>query len=260
MVARHDVLRSYVKEVDGQPRQEILPSLRIALPVIDLTHLPDEQAETEAKRLFSEDARQLYDLANAPLMRATLVKLAEDNHVFILNFHHIIADGSSLAIFYKELAAFYDAARDSKTVSLPRLPVQYADYAAWQQEWLKSSSFDTQLSYWKRQLASLPEPCALPTDFDRPMLPTYRGARLAMQLSERADWVAEKLEPPAKRHDVHDSLRYVQYFAVTDQRSGRHRHRFDDRRTQSTRDRWFDRIFHQCPAIALPIFPAIQVS
>ena len=76
MVARHEVLRSYVKEVDGQPRQEILPSLRIALPVIDLTHLPDEQAETEAKRLFSADARQLYDLANVPLMRATLVKLS----------------------------------------------------------------------------------------------------------------------------------------------------------------------------------------
>ena len=121
MVARHEVLRSCVKEVDGQPRQEILPSLRIALPVIDLTHLPDEQAETEAKRLFSADARQLYDLANAPLLRATLVKLAEDNHVFILNFHHIIADGSSLAIFYKEFATHYDAARDNEAAPLPRL-------------------------------------------------------------------------------------------------------------------------------------------
>jgi amino acid adenylation domain-containing protein len=184
MIARHEVLRSYVKEVDGQPRQEILPSLRIALPSIDLTRLPDEQAETEARRLFSADARQLYDLANAPLMRATLVKLAVDNHVFILNFHHIIADGSSLAIFYKELTALYDAARDNKAAPLARLAVQYADYAAWQQEWLKSSSFDTQLGYWKRQLTSLPEPCALPTDFDRPMRPTYRGARLAVELSE----------------------------------------------------------------------------
>ncbi len=183
MIARHEVLRSWVKEVDGQPRQEILPSWRIALPVIDLTHLPDEQAATEARRLSSVDARQLYDLASAPLMRATLVKLAVDNHVFILNFHHIIADGSSLAIFYKELAALYDAQRDRQTVTLPSLPVQYADYAAWQQDWLKSSSFDAQLDYWNRQLASLPEPCALPADFDRPMLPSYRGARLARQLS-----------------------------------------------------------------------------
>ena len=77
--------------------------------MIDLTHLPDEQAETRQDGFPAADARQLYDLANAPLMRAKLVKLAEDDHVFILNFHHIIADGSSLAIFYKELAALYEA-------------------------------------------------------------------------------------------------------------------------------------------------------
>ena len=117
-------------------------------------------------------------------MRATLVKLAQGNQVLILNFHHIVADGSSLAIFYKELAVLYEALRDNKTVSLPGLPIQYADYAAWQHEWLKSSSFKTQLGYWKRQLASLPEPCTLPADFDRPMLPTYCGARLSMQLTE----------------------------------------------------------------------------
>jgi len=184
MVERHEVLRCYVKEVDGQPRQEILPSLRIALPVIDLTELPDGQAETGAKRLSSTDARQLHDLTNAPLMRVTLLKLAVDDHLFVLNFHHIIADGSSLAIFYKELAALYEALRDNKAVSLPRLPVQYADYAAWQHEWLKSSSFDTQVAYWKRQFVGLPEPCALPTDFDRPTVQTYRGGRLAVKLSE----------------------------------------------------------------------------
>jgi amino acid adenylation domain-containing protein len=184
MVERHEVLRSYVKEVDGQPRQEILPSLRIALPVIDLTQLPGVQAETEAKRLSSSDARQLYDLAYPPLLRTTLVKLAVDHHVFVLNFHHIIADGSSLAIFYRELAVLYEALRDNKTVSLRALPVQYADYAAWQHEGLKSSSFDTQVGYWKRQLAGLPEPCALPTDFDRSTVQTYRGARLTKALSE----------------------------------------------------------------------------
>ncbi len=184
MIARHEVLRSQVREVDGQPRQEILPSLQISLPVIDLAHLPGEAAKSEARRLCSADARQLYDLANAPLMRAKLVRLAVDDHVVILNFHHIIADGSSLAIFYKELAVLYGAQRDSKTAALPSLPVQYADYAAWQHDYLKSSSFDRQLDYWKRQLAGLPESCGLPIDFDRPMLPSYRGARLAMRLSD----------------------------------------------------------------------------
>ncbi len=199
LIARHEVFRSCIKEVDGQPRQEILPGLRIALPLIDLTHVSDEQAEIEANRLFSNDARQLYDLANAPLMRATLVKLAVDNHVFILNFHHIIADGSSLAIFYKELAALYEALRDNKTVSFPRLPVQYADFAAWQHEWLKSSSFNTQVDYWKRRLVGLPEPFALPTDFDRPLLSTYRGARLSVQLSEE---LTERLKSLSRQQSV----------------------------------------------------------
>ena len=183
MLARHEVLRSYVKEVDGQPRQEILPSLRMELRVIDLTHLPEEHAETEARRLFAADSCQLYDLATAPLLRSTLVKVANDEYVLILNFHHIIADGSSLAIFYKEFAALYGAARDSNTASLPSLPVQYADYAAWQHEWLNSPAFATQLNYWQRQLANLPEPVALPTDFDRPFVQSYHGARLTRQLS-----------------------------------------------------------------------------
>ena len=188
MIGRHEVLRSCVKELDGEPRQEISPTLRIALPVIDLTHLPQVQAETEAKRLCSMEPCQLYDLANAPLMRATLVKLANDEYVIILNFHHIIADGSSLAIFYKELAVLYESVRDNKTVSLPGLPIQYADYVAWQHEWLKSSSFKTQLDYWKRQLVGLPEPCALLTDFDRPAMQTYRGAKLVLGLPEELTW------------------------------------------------------------------------
>jgi amino acid adenylation domain-containing protein len=184
MIARHEVLRSHVREVDGQPRQEILPSLRIALPVIDLTRLPDERADIEAKRLSAVDARHLHDLAIAPLMRAKLVKLADDDHVLILNFHHIIADGSSLVIFYKEFAALYESRRDGTTISLPSLPIQYADYAAWQQEWLKSASFDAHLDYWKRQLTGLPEPCGLPTDFDRHPSQSDRGARAALELSD----------------------------------------------------------------------------
>ena len=139
--------------------------------------IPDVQAETEAKRLALSDARQPYDLANAPLMRATLVKLAEDHHVFILNFHHIVADGSSLPIFTKNSLCFMRRA-GQQNGSLPRLPVQYADYAAWQHEWLKSSAFDKQIGYWKKQLDSLPEPCELPTDYDRLTIPTYNGARL----------------------------------------------------------------------------------
>ncbi|HWH77411.1 MAG TPA: condensation domain-containing protein, partial [Candidatus Binatus sp.] len=147
MIARHEVLRSYVTEVDGQPRQSILPSVRIEISMTDLTQLPHETAIAEAKRIASADAGQLHDLSIAPLMRATLLKEAEDEYVIILNFHHIIADGSSLTIFYRELADIYDAARENKAAPLARLVVQYADYAAWQQDWLKSSSFESQIGY-----------------------------------------------------------------------------------------------------------------
>ena len=128
--------------------------------------------------LANADARRLYDLANAPLLRATLVTLADDEYVLILNFHHIIADGSSLAIFYRELAALYDAARDGKKCHLPSLRFSTRTSLLGSTSGSSRDAFDIQLAYWKRQLANLPTPVELPTDFDRPaLLSTYRGAR-----------------------------------------------------------------------------------
>ena len=184
VISRHEVLRSCIREIDGQPSQPVEPGLRIDLPIIDLTHLPVEQAEGEARRLSEADAHRLYDLGKPPLLRAALLKLTSDEHVLLLNFHHIVADGSSLTIFYRELGRFYDAAREAKKLSLLALPVQYADFAAWQQEWLSSDGFRLQLAYWKRQLAELPAPVELPTDFARPTYVSRPGARLTRQLSE----------------------------------------------------------------------------
>ena len=184
VISRHEVLRSCIREIDGQPSQAVEPGLRIDLPVIDLTHLPVEQSEGEARRLSEADAQRLYDLRKPPLLRAALLKLTSDEHVLLLNFHHIVADGSSLTIFYRELGRFYDAARVAKKLSLPSLPVHYADFAAWQQEWLSSDGFRVQLAYWKRQLAALPPPVELPTDFARPTYVSRPGARLTRQLSE----------------------------------------------------------------------------
>jgi amino acid adenylation domain-containing protein len=184
LIARHEVFRSAIFERSGEPHQEIVPTLQFDLPVLDLSRLPDVQAETEAKRLASEDAHQLHVLDKPPLMRAKLVKLADTDHVFILNFHHSIADGSSLAIFYRELSSLYSSALEKKEASLPQLPVQYADYAVWQHKWLDSDASNTQLAYWKRQLAGLPVQVEIPTDFDRPAIPAYRGARLTKALSE----------------------------------------------------------------------------
>src|SRR4030095_232795 len=148
------VLRTRIIEFDGQPFQEIVPNVAIELPVTDLSHLPEDQATAEAERVATEDARQPYDLAEAPLMRAKLLRLGEQEYVLILNFHHIVCDGSSLIIFYQELATLYEAFLDGKVSTLPVLPVQYADYAVWQYERLQGEVLKSQLAYWKRQLGT----------------------------------------------------------------------------------------------------------
>jgi hypothetical protein len=184
LIARHEVFRSAIVERNAEPCLEIISTPEFALSVVDLSHLPAALAEAEVKRMAAEDARRRHDLNNPPLFRAQLVKLSENQHFLILNFHHIIADGSSLKIFYRELAALYEAACANKLPTLPKLPVQYADYAAWQHEWLSSDAFIIQLDYWKRRLAGLPPPIEIPTDFDRSAMQSNRGARAVRRLSE----------------------------------------------------------------------------
>jgi amino acid adenylation domain-containing protein len=184
IVNRYEILRTRIVEIDGQPLQEILPNGTIQLSVLDLSHLPQGQAEAEGERLSAEAACQPHNLAEAPLMRAELLRLYEDNHFLILNFHHIVCDGSSLIIFYQELATLYQAFLEGKDSNLPSLPVQYADYAVWHYETLQGEVLESQLAYWKRQLGSGLTTLNLPTDYERPVVQTYRGARLAKILSE----------------------------------------------------------------------------
>src|SRR5207249_2703715 len=184
IVNRHEVLRTRVVEIDGQPLQQIISPLTATLPVIDLGCLPVDQAGAEVQRLLADDAHQPYNLQEAPLMRAKLVRLSNDEHVLILNFHHVVCDGSSLTIFYQVLAALYEAFLDGEVCSLPSLPVHYADYAVWQHERLQGEVLESQLAYWKRQLGTGLTTLNLPTDYERPVVQTYRGARLTRTLSE----------------------------------------------------------------------------
>ena len=187
VTARHEALRTAIEEVAGEPCQKIAAALSIALPIIDLSGLPTDAAEAEWRRLAAIDASAPYDLTHAPLWRAQLVKLAAQDHVLILNFHHIIADGSSLAIFYRELASSYAAYRGnvSRAYDAP-LPLQYADYAGWQRQWLNSPACAAELDYWQRNLAGLSAPVSIPTDFARPAARSYRGAKMTQALAWRA--------------------------------------------------------------------------
>ena len=201
IVNRHEVLRTRIIEIDGEPFQEIVSPLTFMLPVIDLSHLLKEQAaaEAEVQALSIDDARQLYALGDAPLMRAKLLRLGEQEYILILNFHHIVCDGSSLIIFYQELAMLYEAFLDGKVCTLPSLPVQYSDYAVWQQEKLQAQVLESQLAYWRRQLGTGLTPLSLATDHERPVVQTYRGARLAKALSEE---VTRALKELSRREGV----------------------------------------------------------
>jgi amino acid adenylation domain-containing protein len=181
IVQRHESLRSAVIAVNGQPAQHISARVALNLPVVDLTSIPADKLDAEVARRVSADAHAPYDLSRSPLMRAHLLRLSGAAHVLILNFHHIIADASSLANFYRELAILYEAFSAATDAGLAPLALQFADYASWQREWLNGSAAEAQLAYWRRQLNGV-APLDLPADFERPARPSYRGARAALRL------------------------------------------------------------------------------
>ncbi|PYJ20098.1 MAG: non-ribosomal peptide synthetase, partial [Verrucomicrobia bacterium] len=198
IIMRHESLRTSIAETDGNPVQQIVPSVTFTLPVVDLSHLPEDQAAAEVQRLSIDDARKPYDIQNAPLMRAKLLRLGEQDHVLILNFHHIVSDGSSLVIFYQEVAGLYKASLEEIDVSLPPLQVQYVDYAVWQHDWFQGEACESQLAYWKGQLSDV-SPLNLPTDDERPLTQTFRGARRSKMLSVE---LIEELKDLSRRAGV----------------------------------------------------------
>jgi glycine hydroxymethyltransferase len=159
---------------------------------VDLTAMPAELRDLEAARLAFAESHRRFDLERGPMLRATLLRLSTDEHMLLLTCHHIVADGWSIGILFCELVALYGAYCEGEFQPLPELPIQYGDYAAWQQKWLESSSYREQLAYWKKQLVDLPPHLCLPTDRPRNSLKTTRGARhfLSMDRSLFAGLVA----------------------------------------------------------------------
>ncbi len=196
IVARHESLRTTFMMVDGSPVQVVAPNLKMALPVTDLSGLPEDEREAESRRLSTEEARQPFDLEHGPLIRAGLLRLQAEEHVLLLNMHHIISDGWSTGVFVRELRALYEAFSQDKPSPLPELPIQYADFAVWQREWLAGEVLERQLSYWKGQLTGAPAVIDLPTDRPRPAVQSYRGAHQSMRLSRE---LTEKLKELSQR-------------------------------------------------------------
>jgi amino acid adenylation domain-containing protein len=181
-VARQEALRTVIDSPGGEGVQAVSPSSDWRLTTVDLTHLPEADRFAEAKRRAAEEARRPFDLATGPLFRATLHRLAEDDHVLLLNLHHIISDGWSLGVLFRELAAFYPALAAGTPPRLQPLPVQYADYASWQRGWLQGERLQGQLTYWKEGLRGAPAVLELPTDFPRPPIQTFPSALVSAVL------------------------------------------------------------------------------
>ncbi|MBV9108432.1 MAG: amino acid adenylation domain-containing protein, partial [Gemmatimonadetes bacterium] len=182
VVRRHEALRTTFGEADGTPVQVIAPFGAFALPVEDLSSLGEADREAAVRRRAGEEARRPFDLAAGPLFRAALLRLGSEGHVLLFSMHHIVSDGWSMGVLFRELSALYAAYLEGRESPLPELPVQYADYAVWQREQLAGEVLDRQLAYWKEQLSGAPELLELPTDRPRPPVRTYRGATVPVKL------------------------------------------------------------------------------
>ncbi|HEY2740442.1 MAG TPA: condensation domain-containing protein, partial [Thermoanaerobaculia bacterium] len=182
VVRRHEALRTTFRLVAGEPVQVVAAHAAPALPLIDLAGLPDPLCEPEVCRLAAEEARRPFALGGrsgsgeGSLLRAALLRTGSGRHVTLLTVHHIVSDGWSMDVLVRELGALYTELAAGRPSPLPQLEIQYADFAAWQRDWLRGEAFDRQLAYWTRHLAGAPPVLSLPFDRPRPARPGHRGA------------------------------------------------------------------------------------
>jgi aspartate racemase len=183
VVRRHESLRTTFTAKEGRPMQVVHPALTVPLPLVDLHTLPGEERESAAFRLTSAEANRPFVLSNGPLLRTTLLRLDAHEHILVVNIHHIIADEWSMGVFMHELAVLYTARVAGTPTALAELPIQYADFAAWQRERLQGEALAAHVAYWKQQLSGAPAVLELPTDRPRLPMQTFRGAVHALALS-----------------------------------------------------------------------------
>jgi non-ribosomal peptide synthetase component F/acyl carrier protein len=199
MLRRHESLRTTFEDVNGRPVQVVSHPRAWSLPVVELSSLLPEAREAEAMRLARKEAQRLFDLRQGPLLRASLLRLREDEHILLVTMHHIVSDGWSMGVFIRELTALYKAFSTGQSSALPSLPVQYADFAHWQREQLTREFLDEQIAYWKRQLGGSLPALELPTVRPRPVKQTFNGATESFLLTPA---LTEALKSLSSRHGV----------------------------------------------------------
>ena len=183
IVRRHEALRTTFRLVDAQPFQVIASSMSVALPVVDLQPLPADEQDQRVQELISQESQRPFNLVQGPLLRVQLLQLDATAHVLLLTMHHIVSDGWSVGVLIREMGLLYAAFATGQPSPLAELPIQYADFAHWQRQWLQGEVLSTQLTYWQQQLDDL-SVLELPTDRPRPAMQSYRGATQYLELPQ----------------------------------------------------------------------------
>ncbi|MDQ4024225.1 MAG: amino acid adenylation domain-containing protein, partial [Actinomycetota bacterium] len=196
---RHEALRTTFPSRGGQARQEIAPEAEVPFEVVDLSGLAPEDRWPAANAELRREAARPFDLATGPLWRCTLIRLADDHHLFATCMHHIVSDGWSLGIFAAELSELYSAAVERRDPVLPELEVSYADFAVWQRRWFTGDELERQLAYWKQQLDGAPAVLELPADRPRPPIQSFDGATVGFTLDRE---LSEGISRVARAHEV----------------------------------------------------------
>ncbi|HYR08675.1 MAG TPA: amino acid adenylation domain-containing protein, partial [Longimicrobium sp.] len=199
IVARHESLRTVFVLVDGEPEQRILPVEESGFGLVEHELRGEPNAQAEVERLVAREADAPFDLERGPLVRAALVRLADDDHLLLVTMHHVVSDAWSMGVFTRELSTLYTAFSQGQPDPLPALPVQYADYAAWQRRRVEGEVLDAQAAYWTRTLAGAPELLELPTDHPRPARQDHAGAVLHVELGRE---LTAGLTALSHRHDT----------------------------------------------------------
>ncbi|MFN2633343.1 MAG: condensation domain-containing protein [Thermoanaerobaculia bacterium] len=177
IVRRHEMLRTSFQLAGGEARQRIHPPRAVRLEPISLEEFSEAEQEHVSRSRATDEAESPFDLTSDRLFRAVLLRWSATQHVFILTMHHIVTDGWSTGVLFRELGTLYASVASGRSASLPELPVQYADFASWQKEWLRGDALAELLSYWRRQLGGTLPVLNLPTDRARPAVSGFSGAR-----------------------------------------------------------------------------------
>ncbi|HET9406671.1 MAG TPA: amino acid adenylation domain-containing protein [Candidatus Sulfotelmatobacter sp.] len=183
VIARHAPLRTIFDAADGQAQQVVLPEIAFSIPLLDLSGLPESKRETEAIRIAVAEGKKPFNLSQGPLLRCLLVRLNDSSHILVLVLHHVVTDGWSISILFRELTKCYAAFVNNQDPELPELTIQYAEYAQWQREHMRGEVLAAEIQHWKNKLAGAQTLLDLPTDFRRPSSQTWHGANEEIVLS-----------------------------------------------------------------------------